>query len=75
MVGGGCHRRKGGGFSGLNTKPATNGQLYLTTPYTSQGFQNYYFRLDAMNIPRKSISGDTVHCYLRLYLLNLIALM
>jgi hypothetical protein len=28
-----------GGFSGLNTKPDTDGQPYLTIPYTSQGFQ------------------------------------
>jgi hypothetical protein len=28
-----------GGFSGPNDKPDTDVQLYLTIPYTSQGFQ------------------------------------
>ncbi len=37
--GGGCHRKVGEGFSGLNTKLDTDGQPYLTIPYTSQGFQ------------------------------------
>jgi hypothetical protein len=47
--------RGGGGFSGLNTKP--------TIPIHSiyqLGFPNNYFGLDAMNIPREIISGDTV---------------
>jgi hypothetical protein len=35
---GDCHRR-GEGFSGLNTKPDTDGQPYPTILYTSQGFQ------------------------------------
>jgi hypothetical protein len=33
--------------------------MFLTIPYTTQGFQNNYFRLDAMNNPRNNISGDT----------------
>jgi hypothetical protein len=32
---------------------------YIAIPYTTQGFQNNYFGLDAMNYPRKSISGET----------------
>ncbi len=35
----GCQRKMGEGFSGLNTKLDTDGQPYLTIPYTSQGFQ------------------------------------
>ncbi len=50
-TGGGCHR-KGGGFSGLNNKPYTDGQPYLTTIYWS-GFLNKFFRLDEMNNPQK----------------------
>jgi hypothetical protein len=39
------------------------GQPYVpnhSTVHISQGFQNNNFRLDAMNNPRKSRSGDTV---------------
>jgi hypothetical protein len=39
--------------------------LYLTIRLTNQGFQNNYFRLDAMNNPRKSISGDTEESLMR----------
>jgi hypothetical protein len=55
----GSHRKgRGGRFSGLNAKPDTNSQPYLTILYTSQGFRNtVYFGLDAMKNPRKSISG------------------
>ncbi len=41
----------------MNTNPDTDGQLYLTIPYTSQGFQSNYFGLDAMNNPRNSITA------------------
>ncbi len=48
-----------GGFSCPNAKPDTESQPYLTISYTSQGFQNNtYSVLDAMNNPRKSISGE-----------------
>ncbi len=47
-----------GEFSGLNDKPDTDGQLYLTTIPFSVSKIN--FGLDAMNNPRKSISGDAV---------------
>ncbi len=49
----------GGGFSGLNAKPDTDGQPYLTIPYISQGFQIYDFGLDVMNNPPQIISNDT----------------
>jgi hypothetical protein len=41
---------RGGGFSGLNTMPDTDGQPYLTMiAYTMQSwFPNNYFGLDAM---------------------------
>ncbi len=42
-----CHR-KGGGFSGLNTKADTDGQPDLTIPYTNHGLQKNYFGMDAM---------------------------
>jgi hypothetical protein len=57
--GGGCHRR-GGGFSSLNIKPDTAGQRHLP----SQGFQNNYFGLDAINKPQKCISSNTISLYL-----------
>ncbi len=48
----------GGGFSGPNDKPDTDGQLYLTTiPFRVSKIN---FGLDAMINPRKSISGDAV---------------
>ncbi len=53
--GGGGAKERGGGFSGLNDKPDTDGQSYPTNPNTSQGS-----RLDAMNNPRKSISDDII---------------
>jgi hypothetical protein len=41
--GGGCHiKGKEGGFSGPNGKLDTDGQPYLTIPYTRQGFQNRF---------------------------------
>jgi hypothetical protein len=48
----------GGGFSGPITKPDT-----ATVPHHliyQSGFPNIFFGLDAMNNPRKSISGDTI---------------
>jgi hypothetical protein len=54
-------QKKGGGeFSGLNTKPDTDGQPYTTIPCLNQGFHNKFFGLNAMNNPRKIISGDTL---------------
>jgi hypothetical protein len=49
----------GGVWSDLNTKPDMDGQSHLTIQYTSQASQKN-FELDAMNNPRKSISGDTL---------------
>jgi hypothetical protein len=37
---GGGVPQKGGGFSGSNEKPDTDGIPHLTISYTSQGFQN-----------------------------------
>ncbi len=36
---GGLPQKEGGGFSGLNTKPDTDGQPYPTILFVSQGFQ------------------------------------
>ncbi len=46
------------GFSGPNAKPKTDGQPYLTIPYTSQGFQ-IKFQNGFSDNRQKSISNDT----------------
>ncbi len=56
--GGGLPQKGEGESSGLNDKPDNDGQPYLTILYTNQGFQ-IKFWLDAMNNPRKNISGDS----------------
>ncbi len=57
--GGECHRKgRGRGFLGTNASRDTDDQVYINISNTSQGFQNNYFGLDAMNNPRKSIYGD-----------------
>ena len=47
-----------GGFPGLNTKPETGSQPYLTNRIYQPGFPNKFFRLYAMNNPSKSIYGN-----------------
>jgi len=51
--------RGGGGFSGLNDKPDTEGHPYLIIFYSCR-VPKIYFELDAMNNPQKSISRDTI---------------
>jgi hypothetical protein len=54
--GGGVATVRGGGFSGLNAKPDTNNQPYLTICIPVR-VSEIYFGLNAMINPRKSISG------------------
>ncbi len=48
-----------GAFSGLNAKMYTDGQPYLTIPYTSQGFQNIFWT-GCLELLMKGISGVTI---------------
>jgi len=66
--GGGGPQKGWGGFPGLNTKD-TNSQSFPTILYTSQGFL-INFQMDAMNILRKRISGDTGTILRRTYKLK-----
>jgi hypothetical protein len=60
--GGGVSQIRGGRFSGLNAKPDTEGQQYLTISFTSQGFQ-IYFGLDAMIIEYRNPSKEHIRRY------------
>jgi hypothetical protein len=48
-----------GAFSGLNAKPDTDGQPYITIPHISQGFQNIFWT-GCIELPVKGISGVTI---------------
>ncbi len=50
------------GFSGLNNMPDTDGQPYLTIPYTSQGFQNI-FRTSVLSLFLLYLSFLLLSCF------------
>ncbi len=52
-------QKGGGGFSGLNDKPDTDGKPYLTIPFTSRVSKIIIRTGYTMNNSRKSISDDT----------------